>query len=183
MSDPHTHWSIYESPIGKLTILAGPGGIMALRFPGRSHGPLPGSRQAMPDATAQLDAYFAGERRAFELELDLHGSALQQQVWGELSAIPYGTTTTYGSIARRIDESVYDPELEPYMRPRAVGSAVGSNPIPILLPCHRVIGADGSLTGYRGGLERKRALLELERGRDETQPMEQGSPERQLGLL
>lgn len=116
----------------------------------------------MRDVVDQLNAYFAGERQAFELDLDLRGAPLKRAVWGQLLAIPYGTTTTYGELAGRIDEALYDPELEPYKRPRIVGAAIGSNPVPVVVACHRVIGADGSLTGYFGGLQRKRLLLELE---------------------
>ena len=84
------------------------------------------------------------------------------QVWEQLLQIPYGTTTTYGELAQRIDESLYPAGLEAYKRARLVGAAIGRTPTPILVPCHRVIGADGSLTGYGGGLHRKRALLNLE---------------------
>ena len=108
---------------------------------------------------------FAGEREAFGLDLDLRGTPLQRAVWGRLFEIPYRATTTYGEVAARIDESLYDPGLEPYERPRVVGAAIGRNPVPVVVPCHRVIGADGSLTGYFGGLERKRLLLDLEGGR------------------
>jgi methylated-DNA-[protein]-cysteine S-methyltransferase len=116
----------------------------------------------MAEAVGQLEAYFAAERRGFELDLDLRGTPLQRAVWDQLLEIPYGKTTTYGQIAGRIDESLYDADLEPYRRPRVVGGAIGSNPIPVVVPCHRVIGADGSLTGYFGGLERKQTLLGLE---------------------
>ena len=116
----------------------------------------------MPDVVDQLNAYFAGERQAFELDLDLRGNPLQRAVWDQLLEIPYGATTTYGEVAGRIDEALYDADLEPYKRPRVVGAAIGRNPIPVVVACHRVIGADGSLTGYFGGLERKRTLLDLE---------------------
>jgi methylated-DNA-[protein]-cysteine S-methyltransferase len=116
----------------------------------------------MADAEDQLAEYFAGEREAFALELDLRGSPLQQAVWRRLLQILYGTTTTYGELARQIDDAMYPANVEPYMRARVVGAAVGRTPTPVLVPCHRVIGADGSLTGYGGGLARKRALLELE---------------------
>jgi methylated-DNA-[protein]-cysteine S-methyltransferase len=104
-------------------------------------------------AAAQLDEYFAGERRDFDLELDLRGTEFQRAVWDELLRIPYGETMSYGELARRLGR----PE-----RVRAVGAANGRNPVAIVVPCHRVIGADGSLTGYGGGLDRKRALLAVE---------------------
>ncbi len=155
-------WTICESPIGPLTVVAGPKGIASIHFDG--HVPrLPESaRRPLPEATDQLKAYFAAERRSFELDLDLHGTPLQRAVWRRLLEIPYGKTTTYGEIAAQIDEALYDADLEPYKRPRVVGTAIGRNPIPVMVPCHRVIGADGSLTGFFGGLERKRTLLELE---------------------
>ena len=108
---------------------------------------------ALTIATTQLREYFSRIRHAFDLALDVRGTAFQQEVWAEIAHIPYGATTTYGEIARRIG------------RPgaaRAVGAATGANPIPILIPCHRVIGAGGSLTGYGGGLDVKGALLRLE---------------------
>ncbi|HET9164175.1 MAG TPA: methylated-DNA--[protein]-cysteine S-methyltransferase [Solirubrobacterales bacterium] len=111
---------------------------------------------------AQLDAYFAGELRAFDLDLELRGDPFQRLVWERLLEIPFGETTSYGELARSIDASAYPAGLEPYRRPRLVGATLGRNPIPVVVPCHRVIGADGSLTGFGGGLERKRALLELE---------------------
>jgi methylated-DNA-[protein]-cysteine S-methyltransferase len=118
----------------------------------------------MPTVVDQLDAYFAGELQDFELELDLQGTPLQEAIWRELREIPYGTTTSYGELASRIDPSLYRSDVEPYQRARAVGAANGRNPVAIIVPCHRVIGADGSLTGYGGGLQRKQALLDLERG-------------------
>ena len=101
----------------------------------------------------QLDAYFAGELETFDLDLDPHGTPFQQRVWDELTRIPYGETISYSELAHRLG----DPKLV-----RAVGLANGRNPISIVIPCHRVIGADGSLVGYGGGLERKRWLLEHE---------------------
>jgi len=103
----------------------------------------------------QLEAYFAGRLRCFDLPLAPRGTPFQLRVWAELQRIPYGRTLSYGELARRLG----DPGLS-----RAVGAANGANPISIIIPCHRVIGADGSLVGYGGGLELKRALLELERG-------------------
>ena len=111
---------------------------------------------------AQLDEYFAGERREFDLPLDPRGTEFQRRVWQRLLHIDYGETTTYGALARELG----DPGAS-----RAVGLANGSNPIPIVIPCHRVIGADGSLTGFGGGLPIKAALLELERVRDTAAPV------------
>jgi methylated-DNA-[protein]-cysteine S-methyltransferase len=155
-------WTVYESPLGPLTVVAGEAGVRSVYFPGQLP-PLPDvARRPMPAVTDQLDAYFAGERRGFELDLDLRGTPLQLRVWSLLSEIPYGETTTYGELAGRIDDSLFPAGLEPHERARAAGTEIGRTPTPILVPCHRVVGADGSLTGYGGGLERKRALLELE---------------------
>ena len=105
-------------------------------------------------AAAQLADYFAGRRDSFDLPLDLsHGTAFQQSVWQALRAIPAGQTTSYGALSAGVGKPA---------AVRAVGAAVGRNPISVIVPCHRVLGADGSLTGYAGGLERKTALLELE---------------------
>jgi len=109
--------------------------------------------QATSPVQTQLREYFSRIRRTFDLELDIQGTDFQKAVWDQVARIPYGTTATYGEIAQRIS------------RPggaRAVGAAVGANPVPILVPCHRVIGASGALTGYGGGLEIKTALLQLE---------------------
>jgi methylated-DNA-[protein]-cysteine S-methyltransferase len=157
-------WTILESPIGPLTVVAGREGIANIHFAGTSPRLPESARRPLREAVDQLEAYFAGERQTFELDLDLRGRPLQREVWHYLLEIPYGMTTTYGEVAGRIDESFYDPDLEPYKRPRVVGAAIGRNPVPVVVPCHRVIGADGSLTGYFGGLQRKRTLLDLESG-------------------
>jgi methylated-DNA-[protein]-cysteine S-methyltransferase len=156
-------WTVYESPIGPLTLAAGPRGLTDLNFPGRLRPPNEAVRKPMPEVAAQLDAYFAGELRGFDLPLDLRGTPLQVAVWRALLQIPYGETTSYGEQAGRIDPDLFDADVEPWQRARVVGAANGRNPISIVVPCHRVIGADGSLTGYGGGLDRKRALLDLER--------------------
>ncbi len=104
---------------------------------------------------AQLEEYFAGERTSFDIPLAPEGAPFEREVWRALEEIPYGETVSYGEIARRVGQPT---------AARAVGTANGRNPIAVIVPCHRVIGADGSLTGYGGGLERKRLLLELERG-------------------
>jgi methylated-DNA-[protein]-cysteine S-methyltransferase len=114
-----------------------------------------GDAAAVSAAAIQLEEYFRGERTAFDLDLELDGTRFERRVWEEVRAIPYGETATYSEIARRIG------------RPgacRAVGRANGRNPVAVIVPCHRVVGSDGSLTGYAGGLEMKRALLDLERG-------------------
>jgi methylated-DNA-[protein]-cysteine S-methyltransferase len=163
MSEMPNHWTVYESPIGPLTLVAGPRGLTGLEFPGRRRVPDGATRKPMPAVTEQLDAYFAGELRAFDLPLDPQGTPLQVAVWRALLEIPYGETASYGEQAARIDPELFDPGVEPWQRARVVGAANGRNPISIVVPCHRVVGADGSLTGYGGGLDRKRALLDLER--------------------
>lgn len=110
---------------------------------------------AFDDGRAQLDEYFEGRRAAFDLPLELHGTPFQRLVWRALQAIPYGDTVTYGELARRIGRPFGS---------RAVGAANGRNPISVIVPCHRVVGGDGALTGYGGGIERKRFLLDLEAG-------------------
>jgi methylated-DNA-[protein]-cysteine S-methyltransferase len=150
-----TPWDIHESPLGPLTLFAGRRGLSGLAFPGRAAGLAEEDRDpaALGRAVEQLEAYFAGERHSFDLELDLAGTPFQQRVWAELRRIPYGETVSYSELAARIGRSDIV---------RAVGAAVGRTPVPIIVPCHRVLGADGSLTGYGGGLQRKRALLDLE---------------------
>jgi len=111
---------------------------------------------ALTAAVAQLDEYFAGRRRTFDLVLDIRGTTFQNDVWAQLMQVPYGSTTTYGEIAQRIGR----PRAS-----RAVGAAIGANPLPIVVPCHRVIGAQGTLIGYGGGLENKTILLDIERRR------------------
>jgi methylated-DNA-[protein]-cysteine S-methyltransferase len=152
------HYRTIDSPIGPLA-LAGRGKVLTnLRMVDQTYEPdrtnwVPDDR-AFPDAVEQLEAYFAGERTDFDLELSLAGSEFQRRVWQALLTIPYGETRSYGEIAEQIGASG---------AARAVGLANGRNPIAIIVPCHRVIGASGSLTGYGGGLDRKRSLLELER--------------------
>jgi len=150
-----------ESPLGPILLAASGRGLAGAWFvEGQRDTPDPTHWAAAPDhpvlqeAAAQLADYFSGRRQHFDLQLDLtNGTAFQQSVWQALLAIPFGKTTTYGELARRIG------------RPRAVralGAAVGRNPVSIIVPCHRVIGTDGALTGYAGGLDRKTALLRTE---------------------
>ena len=148
-----------NSPVGPLTLAGKDGRLMHLRMVDQAHEPSYGGWErddnGFSDAVEQLEEYFAGERREFDLDLDLVGTTFQRRVWETLLTIPYGETSSYGQIA----EQIGSPGAS-----RAVGLANGRNPIGIIVPCHRVIGANGSLTGYGGGLERKRILLELERG-------------------
>ncbi len=155
-------WTTLESPIGLLTVVAAGERITHIHFDGHAPRLPEAARQPLREPVEQLEQYFADQRRAFELDLDPRGTPLQRQVWQRLLKIPYGETSSYGEVAGAVDDSLYDADLEPYRRPRVVGAAIGGNPIPVVVPCHRVIGADGSLTGFFGGLERKRVLLGLE---------------------
>jgi methylated-DNA-[protein]-cysteine S-methyltransferase len=150
-------WDIHMSALGPLTLTIGPDGLRGLWFPGRAPAVDEARRDeaALAPAVAQLEEYLAGERDRFELDLDLRGTPFQRSVWDALREIPYGSTVSYSELARTIGR----PDVV-----RAVGAAVGRTPVPIIVPCHRVVGADGSLTGYGGGLHRKRALLDLEAG-------------------
>ena len=153
------HYRTIDSPVGPLT-LAGVGEtLMHLRMADQTHEPdrsnwEPTDSAAFADAVAQLDAYFAGTLTEFDLDLDLAGTDFQRRVWGALRTIPYGETRTYGEIA----DQVGSPQAF-----RAVGLANGRNPISIIVPCHRVIGSSGGMTGYGGGIDRKRHLLDLEK--------------------
>ena len=162
--DRTAEWTIYESPLGSLTVSGGPKGISGVYFPGRQPWLDEAARRPMVEMVSQLEEYFEGEREGFDLALDLNGSPLQKLVWARLREIPYGSTIGYGELAGQIEDSAFPESLEPYQRVRAAAAAVGRTPTPILVPCHRVIGADGSLTGYAGGLDAKRALLEHEQG-------------------
>jgi methylated-DNA-[protein]-cysteine S-methyltransferase len=154
------HYRTIESPIGLLTLAGHGSALTNLRMVDQTYEPSRTDWSADPgafnDAVDQLGAYFAGELTDFDIELDLRGTEFQQRVWKALLTIPYGDTRSYGEIAEQIGA----PGAA-----RAVGLANGHNPIAIVVPCHRVIGARGSLTGYGGGLDRKRTLLELEQKR------------------
>lgn len=152
------HYDEMDSPVGTLRLVADHQGLREIWFAQERH-----PKQAQADwiraeaplrfARLQLDEYFAGERKQFELPLHPIGTPFQLKVWEELRRVPYGATISYGELARRIGK----PQAM-----RAVGAANGRNPLPIVVPCHRVIGADGSLTGFGGGLPTKRHLLSLE---------------------
>jgi methylated-DNA-[protein]-cysteine S-methyltransferase len=154
----------YESPVGVLTLVAGERGLRAVIWP---HGRLdrvglagktltPGEAPVLDLTAGQLAEYFAGARTTFDVPLDLHGTPFQLAAWRALAEIPYGETRTYAEQADRIGRPT---------AVRAIGAANGRNPVSIVLPCHRVIGSDGSLTGFGGGLDVKASLLELEGAR------------------
>ena len=154
-------YSVIPSPVGELMLVATEDQLVGVRFSphadlaGASRRSPPGQGGTRADAIldrtrAQLDAYFAGRSTTFDLPLGACGTPFQAKVWKALRAIPFGETVSYGELARRLGE----PKAM-----RAVGAANGRNPIPIIVPCHRVIGADGSLTGFGGGIDRKRWLL------------------------
>ena len=145
--------TVVDTPIGPIGLVASDTGLEAVLFDGRRIRP-EGSSPVLDDAARQLEAYFAGDLVAFDLPFELEGTEFQRHCWLALASIPYGQTVSYGEQARRLG---LGPESA-----RAVGAANGQNPLPIVLPCHRVIGADGSLTGFGGGLHVKRFLLEHE---------------------
>ena len=144
---------VVDTPIGPVGLVASDTALRAVLFDGgrvRAEGGSP----VLEEAARQLDAYFAGDLVSFDLPLELHGTEFQRRCWLALASIPYGQTVSYGEQARRLG---LGPDAA-----RAVGAANGRNPLPIVLPCHRVIGADGSLTGFGGGLPTKRSLLAME---------------------
>ncbi|MET8243726.1 methylated-DNA--[protein]-cysteine S-methyltransferase [Streptomyces sp. NPDC005202] len=151
--------TVIDGPYGPLTLVADDGVLCGLYMAAQRHRPPEetfGERDDSPfgEAADQLEAYFAGELKEFTLELRLHGTPFQRSVWEQLRRIPYGETRSYGELA----DALGNPGAS-----RAVGLANGKNPVGIIVPCHRVIGANGSLTGYGGGLDRKRRLLDFER--------------------
>ncbi len=156
-ASPHAH-AVMDSPVGELTLVGSGAALAGVYFAEHVRRPEPGrfgvrDDTAFADARRQLTEYFDGSRRTFELDLAPVGNAFQQRVWAQLRAIPYGETRTYGQLAAALG----DRGLA-----RAVGAANGQNPLSIIVPCHRVVGSDGKLTGYAGGVERKAFLLELE---------------------
>jgi methylated-DNA-[protein]-cysteine S-methyltransferase len=158
---PRTH-AVVDSPIGPLTAVREDGALVGLLFemPDRPRDPArlgPRDDAAFADVAAQLAEYFAGERTSFDLVLRATGDPFRRAVWEQLIRIPYGETRSYGKLARALG----DRSLA-----QAVGTACGRNPLPVVVPCHRVVGADGSLVGFGGGLDRKRFLLDLEQRGD-----------------
>jgi methylated-DNA-[protein]-cysteine S-methyltransferase len=153
-------WTVMDSPVGQLRIIEHDGAISAIEFhpfvdaDGRPRGDRDDAHPVLVEAVRQLRAYFARDLKEFDLPLAAQGTAFQARVWEQLRTIGYGETASYGQIAGRLGLTGHGA--------RAVGLANGRNPIPIVVPCHRVVGANGTLTGYAGGLDRKQLLLELE---------------------
>jgi methylated-DNA-[protein]-cysteine S-methyltransferase len=153
-------WTVIESPVGQLRLVERDGAITAIDFfpftyaDGRPRGDRDDQHPVLLECARQLAAYFAGDLTVFDLPLAPVGTEWQQQVWSALREVQFGETATYGDIALRLGKT--------NAAARAVGLANGSNPIPIVIPCHRIIGADGSLTGYAGGIDRKQLLLDIE---------------------
>lgn len=168
---PITHTVLDDTPVGPLTLVAAGDGLTGLYMTDQRHRPpqedfgAPADPDEPPFATtiAQLRAYFRGELTSFDLPLALRGTPFQRRVWAALCRIPYGETRSYGQLAEQLGA----PSAA-----RAVGLANGRNPVGIIVPCHRVVGADGSLTGYGGGLDRKRRLLAFEREEETLFPAE-----------
>lgn len=159
MSQTPTFYSHFDSPIGRLVLVGDDKRLSGLYFPGdRRQARMPADwvEDERPFAAArrQLQAYFDGTLTEFDVAVAPAGDDFQRSAWAELAKIPYGETVSYGEIARRMGQEA--------SASRAVGAAMGANPVPIILPCHRVVGADGSLTGFGGGLEIKQFLLDLE---------------------
>ncbi|HWF33477.1 MAG TPA: methylated-DNA--[protein]-cysteine S-methyltransferase [Solirubrobacteraceae bacterium] len=180
-----TAWTSFVSPLGTFTLAGKDGKLQRLYFPSEAAiaarelaGP-DRDAAAFADARAQLEQYFAGERRSFELALEPRASELQRRVWHALEQIRYGETTTYGAIARELGVPAdgHDPPA------RIVGAAIARTPIPIVIPCHRVLAADGALRGYRGGLEVKRALLDFEASGGQRAALAEDWERDQLSLL
>jgi methylated-DNA-[protein]-cysteine S-methyltransferase len=154
-----TTYTRQESAFGPLLLRAQNGTLTGLFFADQAHAPAIGAdwirndnAEIFADTLREVNEFAAGERQEFNVEAGLVGRPFQIQVWREIASIPYGETRSYGEIARQLGGS-----------PRAVGTATGRNPLSLIIPCHRVVGATGALTGYAGGLDRKRRLLELER--------------------
>ncbi|WP_275462175.1 methylated-DNA--[protein]-cysteine S-methyltransferase [Streptomyces noursei] len=168
---PVTHTVLDDTPVGPLTLVADGDALTGLYMTDQRHRPPQENFGPPADPTeppfartiTQLGAYFRGELTAFDLPLALHGTPFQRRVWAALCTIPYGETLSYGQLA----EQLGNPAAS-----RAVGLANGRNPVGIIVPCHRVVGANGSLTGYGGGLDRKRRLLTFERAADGLFPAE-----------
>jgi len=154
------YYDTFKSPQGEMLLLATDDGLAGLYFKGQKYFPKQDkawqrtpNRAVLKQAKRELAEYFAGRRRRFSIALDPEGTPFQRSVWKAIAKVAFGETTTYSELARRAGHAG---------SARAAGAATGRNPISVIVPCHRIMGADGSLTGYAGGLQRKRALLALE---------------------
>ena len=150
--------TVVDTPVGKLTLVADEGRLTGVYFPHHWYAPDPAifglrTGRGFEAASSQLAEYFAGDRERFDLPVDPRGDEFQRRVWDLIAGIPYGQTVSYGDLARELGGGVAAKD---------VGAAVGRNPLCVIVPCHRVVGKDGRLTGYAGGLARKRFLLDLE---------------------
>lgn len=159
-------YTVIDTPLGCLLVAGSPNGLTRINFQAGTQAITPPESwreqpAAFVEATRQLQAYFHGDLRQFDLPLAPQGTAFQLQVWQAMQAIPYGGTATYAELARQVGR----PQSA-----RAVGGASSRNPLPVVVPCHRVVGSDGSLTGYAGGLHLKQALLDLESGKRNFAP-------------
>ena len=147
-------WSVIDSPIGELSLAVDDHGLCGVRFGPVDPPPLLGRDDLLTDVERQFKEYFAGELTEFRVQLSVRtGSAFERAVWDQLSRIPYGEMQTYGEVAKAVGDSG---------AARAVGVACNRNPLPVIVPCHRVVGAGGKMVGFGGGIPRKRHLLELE---------------------
>ena len=160
------HYDFYDSPHGRMLLVANDEGLCGVYFDGQKYLPKFDGREdpqhpALRQAKRELGEYFGGKRKRFETVLAPEGTPFQRSVWKAISTVAFGETITYGELARRAGSNG---------SARAAGAATGRNPIGIIVPCHRIVGSDGSLTGYAGGIERKRALLALESGIPELLP-------------
>jgi methylated-DNA-[protein]-cysteine S-methyltransferase len=160
----NTRHALVDSPLGELTLVADRNALVGVYFPGHwyrpsadTFGPRVDDDALLTEAAAQLNEFLTGARRHFDIPTEIRGDGLQRRIWNRLSLIPFGETVTYGGIA---------DELADGTTAQQVGAAVGRNPLSVVVPCHRVVGKDGKLTGYAGGLERKKFLLDLEEPAD-----------------
>lgn len=163
--DPARRHTVVPTVLGDLTIVGAGGYVEAVYFPGHWHRPDPGAfgpriDDGFDEVAGQLTAYLAGERRGFDVPMRPRGDAIRLRVWELIAQVPYGATTTYGRLAAESDTG---------LDAQQVGAVVGRNPLSILVPCHRVVGSTGKLTGYAGGLRRKRFLLDLEQAHSDPQ--------------
>lgn len=178
---PTRYRTRHDSPLGELLLVANEFALTGVWFDAQKHFPVRLAEHSVEAATPlldqarrELDEYFAGRRRSFTLPCAPEGSAFQRAVWRAIAAVPYGELISYAELARRAGHPA---------SPRAAGAATGRNPLGIVVPCHRIVGSDGSLTGYAGGLDRKRALLALEHSLPAPRAARRGADDRTAALF